>query len=70
MSQHTAVLAPSRGASDDRPMNASSATWAILGGVAVIIGFVWVWRRKPSENLGAVSDQWVAQHRATPPDEL
>jgi len=54
---------------DDQRMHIGAAIWIGLGAAALIIGGALLFRRKPSDGFGAVSDQWVMQHRATPPDE-
>ena len=50
-------------------MHLGAAVWIGLGAAALVIGGVLLLRRKPSDGFGAVSDQWVMQHRATPPDD-
>ena len=51
-------------------MHFAAALWIGFGAVAlVVIGGVLLLRHGPSENLGAVSDQWVMHHRATPGDD-
>ena len=51
-------------------MHFATALWIGVGAVAlVVIGGVLLLRHGPPDNLGAVSDQWVMQHRATPGDD-
>jgi hypothetical protein len=50
-------------------MHLGAALWIGLGAAALVIGGVLLLRRKPSDGFGAVSDQWVMQHRATPPED-
>ncbi len=50
-------------------MHVSSGAWIAIGAFVVVIGGVLLLRRKTPENLGAVSDQWVAEHRAVRPDD-
>jgi hypothetical protein len=63
------VLAVAAVVSDDRQMHLAAAIWIGLGAAALVIGGVLLLRRKTSDGFGAVSDQWVMQHRATPPDD-
>ena len=52
-------------------MHLTAALWIGLGVVVVlaIVGVLLLHRRSPVD-LGTVSDQWVGQHRATPPDDV
>jgi hypothetical protein len=50
-------------------MHVGAAVWIGLGIATLVVATVLLLRRKPSDGFGAVSDQWVMQHRATPPDE-
>lgn len=50
-------------------MHLSAALWVGLAAAVLVIGSVLLLRKKPSDGFGAVSDQWVMQHRATPPDD-
>jgi hypothetical protein len=63
------VLAVVHDVPDDQRMHISAAVWIGLGAAALIISSVLLFRRKPVDGFGAVSDQWVMQHRATPPDD-
>jgi len=54
---------------DDQRMHIGAAIWIGLGAAALVIGGALLLRKKPSDGFGAVSDQWVMQHRATPPDD-
>ena len=65
----TAVLAVAARVPDDQHMHFGAAIWIGLGTAVLVIGSVLLLRRKPSDGFGAVSDQWVMQHRASPPDE-
>ena len=63
-------LHPSPVVADDPRMRLAPIVW-IGGAVAVAVGVVFLFFRRPSsEDLGAVSDQWVAEHRAGPGDDL
>ncbi len=68
-SADTAVLAVNRADLDDEPMHLGSVIWIGLGAAALVIGGIVLLRRKPSEGFGAVSEQWVMQHRAGPTDD-
>jgi len=49
-----------------------SAWWALGAAVTlvVIVGAVrLLWRRSTADDLGSVSQQWVAQHRSGPDGE-
>jgi hypothetical protein len=65
----TDVLAVTPGVPDYWRMHLGAAVWIGLGAAALIFGGALLLRRKPSDGFGAVSDQWVMQHRATPPDD-
>ena len=54
---------------DDRRMHLGAVIWIGLGAAALVIGGVVLLRRKPSDGFGAVSEQWVMQHRAGPNDD-
>jgi hypothetical protein len=64
-----AVLAVAAAVLDDQHMHLSAALWVGLAAAVLVIGSVLLLRKKPSDGFGAVSDQWVMQHRATPPDD-
>jgi hypothetical protein len=54
-------------------MRLAPALWIGLGAVVLAAGAVWLFFRGSSSSpdaLGAVSDQWVAQHRAGQVDDL
>ena len=56
---------------DDLRMHLAPALWIGIGVVVLVIGAVLLFFRGSSpEDLGAVSDQWVAQHRAGQVDDL
>jgi hypothetical protein len=40
---------------------------AVLAGIAVLAFIARAWLLGGAPDLGAVSDQWIAQHRADPP---
>jgi hypothetical protein len=65
----TAVLEVAPDVPDDQRMHIGAAIWIGLGAAALIIGGALLLRKKPSDGFGVVSDQWVMQHRATPPDD-
>jgi hypothetical protein len=63
-------LAPVAGRADDPRMRLAPIVW-IGGAVALAAGVVFLFfRGSSSKDLGAVSDQWVAQHRAGQVDDL
>ena len=66
---YTAVLAVVIDDPDDQRMHVGAAVWIGLGAAVFIIGGVLLMRRKTTDGFGAVSDQWVMQHRATPPED-
>ena len=49
-------------------MHLGAAILVSLGAAALLLGGVLLLRRKPSDGFGAVSEQWVMQHRAGPED--
>jgi len=49
-------------------MHLGAAILVGLGAAALVVGGVLLLRRKPSDGFGAVSEQWVTQHRAGPED--
>jgi hypothetical protein len=63
------VLAVAPAVPDHERMHVGAAVWIGLGTATLVVATVLLLRRKPSDGFGAVSDQWVMQHRATPPDE-
>jgi hypothetical protein len=65
-------LRPSPVVADDHWMRLAPALWIGIGAVVVAAGAAWLFFRGSSspDALGAVSDQWVAQHRAGPGDDL
>jgi len=50
-------------------MHLGATIWIGLGAAALIAGAFVLFRRKPSDGFGAVSEQWVMQHRAGPSDD-
>jgi hypothetical protein len=66
----TAVLAVAGAVPDDDPMHLGAMMWIGLGAAALVIGGLVLFRRKPTDGFGAVSEQWVMQHRAGPSDEI
>ena len=50
-------------------MHFGAAIWIGLGAAVVVIGGIALLRRKPVDGVGAVSEQWVMQHRAGRSDE-
>jgi hypothetical protein len=50
-------------------MHLGAVIWIGFGAAAFVIGGVVLLRRKPSDGFGAVSEQWVNQHRAGPSDD-
>ena len=50
-------------------MHLGAAIWTGLGAAALVIAGIALLRRKPVDGFGAVSEQWVMQHRAGPSDE-
>jgi hypothetical protein len=70
ISSDTAVLAVTAAVPDDGLMHLGAMIWIGLGAAALVIGGVVLLRRKPTDGFGAVSEQWVMQHRAGPPDEV
>jgi len=51
-------------------MHFGAAIWIGLGAAVLVIGGIVLLRRKPPvDGFGAVSEQWVMQHRAGPYDE-
>jgi hypothetical protein len=50
-------------------MHLGAVIWIGLGAATLVIGGVVLLRRKPSDGFGAVSEQWVMQHRAGPSDD-
>ncbi len=50
-------------------MHVSAAIWIGLGAAALVIGGIMLFRRKSTDGYGAVSEQWVMQHRAGPTDD-
>jgi hypothetical protein len=65
------VLASVIMVADDRRMNFPPALWIGFGAVVLAIGGVLLFRRgSSSDGLGAVSDQWVGQHRVMPGDDM
>jgi hypothetical protein len=65
----TAVLAVLCSVSDDDRMHFGAVMWIGVGAAALVIGGVMLLWRKPSDGFGAVSEQWVMQHRTGPPDD-
>ena len=64
-------LAPVGWVADDRGMHLARALWIGAGVVVLAIGaLVLFFRGTSSEDLGTVSGQWVAQHRAGQVDDL
>jgi len=51
-------------------MHFGATLWIGLGAAALIAAAVVLLRRKPSDGFGAVSEQWVMQHRAGRSDEV
>ena len=49
-----------------------SAVVLMLGGVVVVVAAIYAFVvarfRKRTEDLGVISSQWVAEHRASSPD--
>ena len=55
--------------SDDDRMHLGAMIWIGLGAGALVVAGLVLFRRKPTDGFGAVSEQWVMQHRAGPTDE-
>jgi hypothetical protein len=52
-------------------MHLAPALWIGIGAVVLVVGVVLLFfRGSSSEDLGAVSNQWVAQHSAGQIDDL
>jgi len=50
-------------------MHLSTAVWLGVGATMVVLAVIVLFVRGSSAaDLGSVSDQWVAQHRASDPD--
>jgi hypothetical protein len=50
-------------------MHLSTAVWFGVGATVVVLAVIILFVRGSSAaDLGSVSDQWVAQHRASDPD--
>jgi len=64
-----AVLAVAAAVLDDQYMHLGAAIWIGLAAAVLVVGSVLLMRKKPSDGFGAVSDHWVMQHRASPPDD-
>jgi len=63
------VLAVASTVPDHDRMHLGATIWIGLGAAALIAGAFVLFRRKPSDGFGAVSEQWVMQHRAGPSDD-
>lgn len=63
-------LAPVVDVADDHRMHLASALWIGIGAIALAIGAILLFFRGSSEDLGAVSAQWVVRHRAGRLDDL
>ena len=63
-----AVLEVARSVPDDDRMHLGATIWIGLGAAALIAGAIVLFRREPTDGFGAVSEQWVMQHRAGPDD--
>jgi hypothetical protein len=50
-------------------MHPLTILWVAIGGLVMVLSVVVLFLRGSSSlDLGAVSDQWVAEHRAQPDD--
>ena len=69
LASNTAVLEVESAVPDHDRMHLGATIWIGLGAAALIGGAIVLFRRKPSDGFGAVSEQWVMQHRAGPSDD-
>jgi hypothetical protein len=52
-------------------MHLSTALWVGIGAAVMLLAVgILFFRGSSSPDLGAVSDQWLSQHRATQPDDF